>query len=252
MRSDQSIAVSVIIPAWNEAQLIAKTLQNLQQVLAELDVNSEIIVADNDSTDETAAIATGMGARVVHESERHIARARNTGAGIARGQMLFFVDADTWPAAEHFQKAVALLQSGEICGGGAAIEFDGLNRGPHRVGVSMWNRISVRFNVAAGCFFFCTREAFDAVGGFSVKHYAGEEVYFSHSLKRWGKKHGKRFQVIPSPLVQTSGRKVEWFKPWEHFIVILMVMLFPFVLRSRRLSWFWYKRPQSAQSSTPE
>lgn len=245
MYSHENIAISVIIPAWNEAAFIEHTLTNLQRVLAEIDISSEIIVADNDSSDDTAAIAQRCGARIIHEPRRHIARARNAGASIARGKFLFFIDADTWPTQEHFTKALAQLQQENACGGGFALVFDDQKPGPHRVFIRFWNVLSVRFRVAAGCFFFCTREAFDAVNGFSTKHYAGEEVYFSHSLRRWGRKNKKPFVVMAKPLILTSSRKLEWFAAWQHLMVIFMVGFFPFTLRSRKLSWFWYKRPKN-------
>ena len=54
----------------------------------------EVIVVDNNSTDDTAAIAEAMGATVVGEPVQGIGRARNRGASVAQGDVLVFVDAD--------------------------------------------------------------------------------------------------------------------------------------------------------------
>lgn len=82
--------VSVIIPTRNEERAIGR-------VLAELPANSvgEVIVVDNESTDETAAIAARMGARVISEARRGYGRACLTGLASAnRPDVAVFLDGD--------------------------------------------------------------------------------------------------------------------------------------------------------------
>ena len=62
---------------------------------------------------------------------------------------------------------------------------------------------------ASGCFLFCTREAFQATGGFDEDVYAAEEVRMSRALARRG-----RF-VILRESVTTSGRKLRTYSAWE-------------------------------------
>ncbi|MGA1016032.1 MAG: glycosyltransferase, partial [Limisphaerales bacterium] len=69
--------VSFIIPAYNEAKLLPSTLHGIAQALGSWDEPWELIVCDNDSTDETAELARSSGARVIHEPIRQIARSRN-------------------------------------------------------------------------------------------------------------------------------------------------------------------------------
>lgn len=84
--------ISIIIPAYNAAPTLPRCLQALQQESSE---GTEIIVVDDCSTDDTAAIAEKMGARVLRTSKRGgPAAARNLGAELASGEILFFVDAD--------------------------------------------------------------------------------------------------------------------------------------------------------------
>jgi GT2 family glycosyltransferase len=52
---------------------------------------------------------------------------------------------------------------------------------------------------AAGCFVFCTREAFDAAGGFDERYYASEEIAFSKAVKRVGRFVMLRSYVVTSP-----------------------------------------------------
>lgn len=96
----ESIAMhlSIIIPAFNEERLIEQCLQSVYASLAtnsQPGFTSEIIVVDNNSTDNTANLARQAGARVVFEPVNQIGRARNAGAAEATGDWLLFVDADS-------------------------------------------------------------------------------------------------------------------------------------------------------------
>ena len=87
--------LSIIIPAYNEEKLITRCLTSVFAALATAESRlngSEVIVADNDSTDATADLARQAGARVVFEPKRQIARARNAGAAAATGDWFLFVE----------------------------------------------------------------------------------------------------------------------------------------------------------------
>ena len=103
MNSDTP-TISVIIPAFNEERYLPATLQavrNAALLLQSRDaVSTEVIVVDNNSADATAKVARSLGARVVTELERNIARVRNCGAATAQGKVLVFLDADTHIPAE--------------------------------------------------------------------------------------------------------------------------------------------------------
>ena len=62
--------LSVVIPAYNEGRYLVSCLQSLKA--QEFDGPSEIIVVDNNSTDDTAAVARANGARVVFEAKRGV------------------------------------------------------------------------------------------------------------------------------------------------------------------------------------
>ena len=93
------MSLSVIVPAFNEELYLPETLRNINKAISFLEgrakVDVEVIVVDNASTDRTPEIARSLGAKVVHESIHNIGRVRNIGAGIATGDVLIFVDADT-------------------------------------------------------------------------------------------------------------------------------------------------------------
>lgn len=236
---------SVIIPAYNEEKLLGQTLSSLTAAMRELsELKGEIIVVDNNSTDKTAEIAAAHGAKVVFEEINQISRARNAGGKAASTPFLIFLDADTIISAELMKKAIENMRSGKICGGGTLVKFDSDIPFYGRVFLNMFTWISLKFKMAAGCFVYSLKEAFDETGGFSQSVYAGEELIFSRNIRKWGKKHKMDFVIIEEPGIKTSSRKLEWHSPWEIMCFTLFVGLFPFVLRSRKMCHFWYKRPE--------
>src|SRR4051812_8089396 len=93
-----SLKISIVIPAFNEERLIRETLHQIKEAAAvfhERHWETEIIVCDNNSKDQTAQLAREAGACVVFEPINQIARARNRGALEAKGEWLLFVDADS-------------------------------------------------------------------------------------------------------------------------------------------------------------
>jgi glycosyltransferase involved in cell wall biosynthesis len=84
---------SIIVPAYNEAAYLGGALHSLLH--QDYDGNYEIIVVDNNSTDETAAVAARYGVRVVSEPRQGVCAARQRGADHAQGEIIISTDADT-------------------------------------------------------------------------------------------------------------------------------------------------------------
>ncbi len=237
--------ISVLLPAYNEGLLISKTLASVHSSFAAIGYSSyEIVVCDNNSTDDTAKIAAAHGARVAFEPHNQIARARNTAAGNALGNWFIFIDSDTFLNPAALGETIRVFQSGKVCGGGAILAFDRAKLG--MVGTFLlwgWNCVSVMLNLAAGSYLFCLKEAWRGVGGFDESYYAGEEIVFSRQLKRWGKSRGLRFKVRPTMRVVTSARKIEWYGQWQLFFKSLL-MARPNAVRKRQTCDLWYTRPR--------
>lgn len=201
--------VSFIVPAHDEARLIGATLDALHEAARGLVADHEIVVVDDASTDDTARIARQHGARVVQVAHRHIAATRNSGAQVACGDRLVFVDADTLVNPAVLEAAMAAMDKGSI-GGGAAVRLQGRVRWHERFAVALFVWIFRLTRIAPGCFVFCTREAFDATGGFDQAYYAAEDIAMSRALARQG-----RFTILRQP-VHTSARKLRTHGLFEH------------------------------------
>ena len=226
--------ISFIVPAHNEERLLASTLSALHQAAEALAQPFEIIVVDDASDDATADIARACAATVLAVAHRHIAATRNAGAALARGGRLVFVDADTRVDQAVLRAAMQAMDDGAV-GGGVAVKLEG--------NVSLQARLAAGFfawmfrltRIAPGCFLFCTRAAFDAVGGFDQTYYAGEDVAMSRALARLG-----RF-VILREAVHTSARKLHTFSAKEHLqLALRFLWKRQRMLRSREHLGLWY------------
>ncbi|OHB83595.1 MAG: hypothetical protein A2V98_16095 [Planctomycetes bacterium RBG_16_64_12] len=234
---------SIIVPAFNEEELLGATLARLREAMARVpQFSGELIVTDNNSEDRTAEIARSFGAKVVFEEHRQIAGARNAGAAESRGRYLIFVDADTLVSDELFKRTLETLDSGRHCGGGALPQFDSEPTLFAAMLLAFWHWASKTFSWAAGSYFFCLREAFTDVGGFDERFYASEEIHLSRSLKKWGRSRRMRMTILDEKLT-TSYRKLRWFTVGQAVRAMLSITLRPWRLRSREGCWFWYQRP---------
>jgi glycosyltransferase involved in cell wall biosynthesis len=234
---------SIIIPAYNEEELLPGTLSALRRAMGAVETHrGEVLVTDNDSSDRTAEVARDGGAEVIFEEHRQIARSRNAGGAAARGRFLIFLDADTRITAALLRRTLETLEGG-AAGGGTRMSFEPLpERSAHRL-AAFWNLISRRLRWACGAYVFCRREAFEAIGGFDERYYASEEIHFSRALKRWGRARGMPVTILDEP-IYTSTRKLEWFGTRVLLRSLLRTALHPGRLRSREGCHLWYERPQ--------
>lgn len=210
--------ISFVVPAYNEEQLLGCTLRALNQAGQALGEPFEVVVADDASTDRTAEIASEHGSRVVSVNHRQIAATRNAGAKAATGEILIFVDADTVVTDAAVLAAVAAMRKGAV-GGGCVTRFDGFVPIYARVLLATAIPLYRQLGFAAGCFLFCTRDAFVAVGGFDESMFGAEEAAMSRSLSRQG-----RF-VILREYVTTSGRKLRAYSAREILVFLTTLVL---------------------------
>jgi len=88
------VELSIVMPCLNEADTIATCIEKARQALREHNIAGEIIIADNGSTDGSPAIATRMGARVIHVEAKGYGNALMGGISAARGKFVIMGDAD--------------------------------------------------------------------------------------------------------------------------------------------------------------
>src|SRR5262249_40733935 len=89
-----AIEVSIVMPCLNEACTVGRCVDKATQALREMQVQGEVIVADNGSSDGSQEIAESHGARVVSVKRRGYGSALQAGIAAARGRYIIMGDAD--------------------------------------------------------------------------------------------------------------------------------------------------------------
>ncbi|HEX3510460.1 MAG TPA: glycosyltransferase family 2 protein [Solirubrobacteraceae bacterium] len=104
--------VSVVIPCLNESENIRECVAAALAAIERMDVVGEVVVADNDSDDDSARLASDAGARVVVEPRRGYGSAYLAGFAAARGRYIVMADADLTYDFNEIPRFVAELEKG--------------------------------------------------------------------------------------------------------------------------------------------
>ncbi|HEY8783643.1 MAG TPA: TIGR04283 family arsenosugar biosynthesis glycosyltransferase [Mucilaginibacter sp.] len=187
---------SIIIPTYNEADQIALTIKKVINANGSNPI--EIIVADGGSTDETVCIAKQSGAITLVSDKKGRAAQMNAGAALAKGEILYFLHADTLPPSGFTADIQHAVGKGYQAGC-FTLSFD------HAHWFLKANCWFTRFDIDAVRFgdqsLFVTKAAFNKAGGFYVQHIVLEDQQIIKRLKKI-----TSFIVIKK-FVVTSARK---------------------------------------------
>ena len=240
--------ISFIIPAHNEEAALARTLPAIHAAAASGAPGRpyEIIVADDASTDGTAAVARRHGAVVVPVQHRQISATRNSGARAAQGDRFFFIDADTIINGRVVKAALRCMDNG-AAGGGAAPRFDSPVPVYVRIIEPLAALLSKLAGVCGGACLFCTSAAFHKTGGFNERVFAGEEGFFIFALKQQG-----RF-ILVWPRVLTSGRRLRTMSGLQILASVARIACKPTVGVTQRsnVQHIWYDSNRARDSILP-
>lgn len=237
--------LTIIVPTFNEEACLGATLDSVQaaaqRLRARSKVDIETIVVDNNSNDGTADVARSRSAMVVHEPVQGIARARNTGARHATGDVLLFVDADVFVPPTLLDAVHAAMRDPKCIGGGADIEYR-----PQRVSVRLylhaWRMLGSLTGMVQGAAQFCRRDVFEQLGGYDETAWIGEDVDFCWTLQRLARKSAHTVRLIREPRVRPSCRRFDNWPLWK--ILIWTNPLFIALFRRRKPVWKgWYTDP---------
>lgn len=190
------MTISVIIPVYNEETILARSLSRLS--LLGFD---EIIIADGGSTDRSAAVAEACCARMpnarVVSAPLGRGRQMNAGAGVARGQVLLFLHADTELPHNGRHTIEQAFQDRTVVWGRFDVAFDSASPWARMIGTLM-NLRSRWSGIATGDqALFVRRETFERMGGFADIPLM-EDIEFTGRLKGAGRMAALRETAVTS------------------------------------------------------
>ncbi len=192
--------ISVIVPVFNEAQLLRPFLVHLRERAP----GAQIIVADGGSSDGTTDLARGFCDQFV-VSERSRAIQMNAGARAAHGDILWFVHVDAEVPRGCLDEIERIMDDSSVAGGYFRIR---LPRGSvYRLTDSFAHYAGILLRMRCGDHgIFCRRTAFLDIGGFPEVPLM-EDVEFFRQLQRSGRVIYSRKRILPNPRrYETIGR----------------------------------------------
>ena len=188
--------ISIIIPTYDEAEQIAETIIKTHEANGGHQI--EIIIADGGSADETVPIALRSNAIIIVSDKKGRAAQMNKGASVAKGDVLYFLHADSIPP-KNFTGSILKAVNKNFSSGCFRLSFDH----PHwflkaNCWFTRFDLNTVRFGDQS---LFVTKDVFQKTGGFNEHLLMMEDQEIIHRIK----KHG-RFKVMKD-VVTTSARK---------------------------------------------
>ncbi len=210
--------ISIIIPTYNEAKYIARTLASIRR---QGYGDAEVILADNFSDDGTRAVARKAypGIRIVVERRRGIGRSCNTAARTARGSILLFIDGDT-----AMEKGLLRAYDDCFARNGGVVAATGpirpLEEATSGIRLGFWivsvGLMRIFFALGKpsiiGSNFAVRSRAFREVGGFYPKLQTYQDWDLSRRLCKVG-----RIAYISDAAVRTSIRRVKKWGMAKYF-----------------------------------
>lgn len=234
---------SLVIPAHNEAAYLPRLLDSVELArAATTEGEVEVIVADNGSTDATAAIAAARGCIVAPVEKRVIAAARNGGAAVARGEILCFTDADGRIHPQTFNAIGAAADGGRAVAGATGLTMERWSLGLALTYAAMLPLVWLT-KMDTGVV-WCRRADFLAVGGYDESRRVAEDVAFLLALRRHGRSGGRSLVRVKGAKAVGSTRKFDEHGDWHYFTQMPRVA-WRMLLRPHAMDEFveryWYK-----------
>lgn len=160
--------ISFIIPAYNEAALVGACIRSITMNCV---VPHEIIVVDNNSTDDTMGAAIRAGAIVILETRKGVTRARQAGFEAARFGIVAFIDADSEIPPGWVRRALEFLAPSNVVAVSGPVSYYELSLFKRAVSFSFYvvaKLAHVAFPMLQGGNFVVKAEALRRAGGFDT------------------------------------------------------------------------------------
>lgn len=223
--------ISIIIPTFNEGENIGNLLQFLNTNSQNFD--KEILVVDAGSTDSTRKTAKSLGAKVLISPKKGRAKQMNFGAEKAKGKVLYFLHADTFPPPTFIKDIYQNIKKGFDCGR-FLLSFD--NDHSALKFYSWFTRFNLKYFHFGDQSLYVMKALFHDVGGFNEKLTVMEDQEIIGRLK-----NRSQFSVIKKSVV-TSARRYEHFGVFKLQMIFSIIVLFYYMGVNQKVIVDFYKK----------
>lgn len=210
--------LSIIIPVYNEADIIAETVDEVKKRAGKSVL--EIIIVDGGSSDATVEKAESTGAKVISSPKKGRAAQMNYGAEQAKGDILYFLHADSIPPVDFDRKITRAVSAG-FKSGCFQLAFD---KNHPLLDFYAW---FTRFDIDAFRFgdqsLFILRNVFFTIKGFREDHIVMEDNEIVRRIKK------KYSFTILDDAVETSARAYLEVGIIKMQIIFVMIFLLYFM-----------------------
>ncbi len=194
--------LSIIIPTLNEEKYLPILLREIKK--QKFKGKYEIIVADAGSKDKTVEIAKKFGCKVVKGGS--VARGRNEGAKVAKGEILLFMDADNIFLPEDFLETLLgefKKRNLDVASFPIYVKGNWIDKIVYTL-YNFWVQITQKFWAFATNSILIKKSLHEKIGGFDENIKLGEDHYYVKVAKKIGK-----YGFIKTKPVLTSSRRLE-------------------------------------------
>ena len=222
MKPTKNSLISIIVPTLNEAA----TVRDLAATMGRLRGEFEVIVCDGGSADATVERARQCGLRVI-EAPRGRGPQMNAGAGLAKGETLLFLHADTRLPEDALAHVADALTDDGVCGGNFGLIFGGDTR-EARLLTRIYPFLRMGGMVYGDSAIFVRRRVFDRMGGYR-EYPIFEDCDLYRRMRRLG-----RFVRLKACATTSSrrfeGRFIRTFALWSLMQVLFWLGVNPNLL----------------------
>lgn len=205
--------ISIIIPTLNEEKYLPKLLAHLSK---QTYTDFEVIVVDAHSEDKTQSVVNGRMAsfskkhvnlQLIISKKRNVSAQRNLGAKKARGNYLFFFDADVSFEKDYLERVVRRIKNEDISFVTTWVDVD--SKDPqdkliaflHNMLFEVSSFIEMDFVPGFNCIVY--KQLFNTIGGFSEKVVIAEDQHFAHKAREIG----TQLTILKEPRIIFSLRR---------------------------------------------